>query len=217
MSTVYLVNGNDQYREMFRSMGWKITNSLRLANLIQFTGGSDISPILYGQQMHPLTSAFIMRDRREQYIFNVAKKHKIPMAGICRGGQFLNVMNGGSMWQHCDGHALSTSHKAVDAMSGEAFDVTSTHHQIMEPNSLLDDMLVVLEAKEGTFREKMPDANSFASQKISAIKHKSVNDVEAVWYESSRSFCFQPHPEFQSAGKELKERYFGYIATYLEP
>src|SRR3546814_3238996 len=38
--------------------------------------------------------------------FAIARRMHKPMAGICRGGQFLNVMCGGSMIQHVEGHAI---------------------------------------------------------------------------------------------------------------
>ncbi len=67
--------------------------------LVCFTGGSDVSPELYGHR-NLESGCNKARDEKEVLIFEMAKKHGIPMTGICRGSQFLNVMCGGTMVQH---------------------------------------------------------------------------------------------------------------------
>jgi gamma-glutamyl-gamma-aminobutyrate hydrolase PuuD len=101
---------------------------LKQYSLIQFCGGEDVSPHLYGAVPHPYTQNSRSRDAWESNVFDIAKKLGIPMAGICRGSQFLNVMCGGAMHQHVDGHGIRYTHGVI-TKTGE-FEVTSTHHQI---------------------------------------------------------------------------------------
>ena len=66
-----------------------------------FTGGHDITPDLYGQTEHsdklsPLTPN---RDRMEQRILNYAYDYDIPVLGVCRGMQMINVHFGGTLYQ----------------------------------------------------------------------------------------------------------------------
>lgn len=66
-----------------------------------FTGGHDISPEYYGQQKHtdklsPLTPK---RDRMEARILNYAYDYDIPVLGVCRGMQMINVHFGGTLYQ----------------------------------------------------------------------------------------------------------------------
>ena len=119
------------------------------------------------------------------------------------------------MWQHCDNHAISGVHKTVDMLSGDSYDVTSTHHQMMFPNKNDGGMLVVAISRESTFREKMGQLKGAVTEPI-ALLTPTPQDVEAIWYERNQCFCFQPHPEF-TGYTELKDRYFDYINTYLEP
>ena len=215
MPSVFIINTSSAYSNMFKDMGWKITTKPRLANLIQFTGGNDVSPSLYGQKAHPSSSCNLIRDQREALLFKAAVKHRIPMAGICRGGQFLHVMNGGEMYQHVDNHALAQGHKAVDVITGESFDVTSTHHQMIKADESRKDMLIVLCATESTWKEEMAGEH-IHSDGILATMDRHAKDVEAVYYDSTQSFCFQPHPEYESdLCIELRDRYFGYLSSYL--
>jgi len=98
---VLIVGGDSIIANMFSKRGWDVTtNTLDPSiDLVQFTGGEDVTPSLYGEQAHAATSCNPARDDREAKIF-LSFKNKVPMAGICRGAQFLNVMNKGSMWQH---------------------------------------------------------------------------------------------------------------------
>ena len=212
--SVYIVNGSQEYRDMFLDKGWAVTDTLVKANLVQFTGGADIAPAWYGEKEHPKTYANLLRDQREKLVFEIALANSIPMAGICRGGQFLNVMNGGTMWQHIDHHAISGTHKAVDCSTGLSHDVTSTHHQMMRPNFTRKDMMVVLKASETTRRERMGHLDGKLDDPIIIPYAKPLDDCEAVYYQDTQCFCFQPHPEF--VGYEvLANLYFEYINEYL--
>ena len=99
--------------------------------LVCFTGGEDVSPDLYGHQdlgSHNSKE----RDEQEVLIFEQAKKHKIPMTGICRGSQFLNVMCGGTMVQHLKQSHGGGEHRC-ETIDGKTFQVTSSHHQMSVP------------------------------------------------------------------------------------
>ncbi|MDO4182108.1 MAG: gamma-glutamyl-gamma-aminobutyrate hydrolase family protein [Coriobacteriia bacterium] len=66
-----------------------------------FTGGHDISPECYGETYHseklsPLTPG---RDRMEDRILNYAYDCDIPVLGVCRGMQMINVHFGGTLYQ----------------------------------------------------------------------------------------------------------------------
>ena len=60
--------------------------------LVLFTGGEDVHPSLYNDTSPKRYCATnLSRDKIEQDIFKVALDNSIPMTGICRGSQFLNV------------------------------------------------------------------------------------------------------------------------------
>ena len=64
------------------------------------TGGADLSPLSYGEE--PLKEAWEgdrLRDRWEMALYRQALAKGIPVLGICRGVQLINVAEGGSLWQ----------------------------------------------------------------------------------------------------------------------
>jgi putative glutamine amidotransferase len=64
-------------------------------------GGADIDPATYGTAPHPETGEFHpVRDRFELAITRRALDRNMPLLGICRGMQLLNVALGGTLVQH---------------------------------------------------------------------------------------------------------------------
>jgi putative glutamine amidotransferase len=65
------------------------------------TGGLDVQPELYGAERHPLTDpARPDRDEWELALLRGALRRGIPVFGICRGLQLINVALGGTLHQH---------------------------------------------------------------------------------------------------------------------
>lgn len=193
---VFIVGGGSQYADMFRARGWEVmdwTNPTNIldCDLVQFTGGEDVTPELYNQR-NTRSHFNLNRDIKEAGVFAVALRIHKPMAGICRGGQFLNVMCGGEMIQHVDGHATGKTHKiARVGWLGKKYDeieVTSTHHQMMIPGE---------------------EASILAVAGIT-----SDCDYEVLFYEESKVLCFQPHPEF-GGYEECTNYYFELLKDYL--
>lgn len=194
-----------EYARMFTNRGYDITDDLDEADLIQFTGGEDVSPYLYGQKVHPYTRSNHHRDKEEIKLFNAAQERGILCAGICRGGQFLNVMNEGSMWQNVNNHG--TPHTAKVTGTGATLKVSSTHHQMMIPGK---DGIFLLTASESITRERMGENQTLRS----VNKSKFSDDIEAVYYPNTSSLCFQPHPEYPGF-KDCTDLYFTFINQYL--
>src|SRR3546814_10813812 len=122
MSKVFIVGGGAQYKAMFAKRGWEIVSDVWQADLVQFTGGADVTPALYGEK-NTNSGNSPARDIEEAGYFAIARRMHKPMAGSCRGGQFLNVMCGGSMLQHVEGHAIHGTPK----LDKSDIQVTSTH------------------------------------------------------------------------------------------
>lgn len=208
-------SGHGQVGLMFQRRGWILTKNIEDADLIQFCGGSDVSPKLYGQ--HPYASTYYdeTRDEVEEAIYTTAKEQGIPCAGICRGGQFLHVMNGGTMWQDVDGHM--TSHQAV--MYGKALPirVSSDHHQMMNiPNSIRDKVLVLMSSnvsKEKHAMSELDHTKPYVLTRYAAVGAPD-DDLEALYYPETNCLCFQPHPEYLNF-KDCEDAYFHLLENYV--
>ncbi len=109
MKKVHIVGGSFAYHDLFMNLGFQVIDTMEGANLVCFTGGEDVNPSLYGHEKHPTTYFSIFRDTKERSYFEKALDMGIPMVGICRGGQFLNVMSGGEMYQDVSTHTCERS------------------------------------------------------------------------------------------------------------
>lgn len=190
MPKVFIVGGRaHQYETMYYAAGWDVCKGPLKADLIQFTGGEDVSPFLYGEQNHRTTGDSFERDLFEAAYFAIARRMGIPMVGICRGGQFLNVMSGGKMYQHVNKHATGLNHVLLDhcdLLHPQAIEVSSTHHQMMRAGPT---GRVIATAELGGFKEYVEDGRVLRAPEGEA-------DTEVVWYADTGCLCFQPHPEF---------------------
>jgi gamma-glutamyl-gamma-aminobutyrate hydrolase PuuD len=189
---VYIVGGGFEYIRLMFNLGCTGAKGLDDADVVLFTGGEDVYPGLYGEVAMAKTNFNRIRDDKEVAIYKQALERELPMIGICRGGQFLNIMNGGKMWQHVTCHA--GNHLArieIPPFNGKGKDkrrtieVTSTHHQMMIPSP---DGIVLLTANEAL--EKLSPGKEVVG------KDADKPDTEAVFYEDTGCLCFQPHPEF---------------------
>ena len=67
---------------------------------ILFSGGSDLSPHLFNEEpIRELNSLITVRDNTELALMNSARKLRLPILGICRGCQTINVALGGTLYQ----------------------------------------------------------------------------------------------------------------------
>ena len=74
---------------------------LDLLDGLLLAGGSDVDPASYGAQPHPETKgSWPERDRFELALAYGALERDMPVLGICRGMQLLNVACGGTLVQH---------------------------------------------------------------------------------------------------------------------
>ena len=93
-------------------------------------GGSDVAPRRYGQERHPQTAAEEPgRDDFELALARAAREQDIPLLGICRGMQLLNVAYGGTLHQHLPDVLGHDEHRELPA----AF---ARHEVRIEPGSL---------------------------------------------------------------------------------
>jgi putative glutamine amidotransferase len=73
---------------------------LALADGIILTGGEDINPLQYNDTINFAVCGDInyQRDTLEKKLFDFAFKNKLPLVGVCRGMQMMNVASGGSLY-----------------------------------------------------------------------------------------------------------------------
>lgn len=116
------------------------------------SGGADIDPARYGEAPSGTRHAEPGRDALEDEAFHAAIQAGVPILGVCRGLQAINVFAGGSLVQHLDGHESApypspavTRHalklsggSRLAGILGESsdLDVNSYHHQAITADRL---------------------------------------------------------------------------------
>src|SRR3954468_4400994 len=95
-------------------------------------GGADIDPATYGEAPHPATKGtWPERDEFEVALARRALERDIPLLGICRGMQLMNVARGGTLIQHLPDDVGHEDHRR----SLGSFD-NADHDVRLEPGSL---------------------------------------------------------------------------------
>src|SRR5256886_7568307 len=83
------------------------TRSLPEVDGLLLPGGWDVDPALYGEKPDPKVGPIDRElDDTELRLFQQARGQGLPVLGICRGQQVINVAMGGSLVQHLDGHEV---------------------------------------------------------------------------------------------------------------
>jgi len=98
------------------------------------SGGGDIDPRRYGEEPGPgLDSVSAERDEAESRALNAAMERGMPIFGICRGIQLMNVCFGGSLYQDIDRDRPmpSVAHQQEGPWSARS------HHVTIHEQSLL--------------------------------------------------------------------------------
>lgn len=85
------------------------------------TGGRDVNPQAYGHPPHPATEEpGPERDAWEFALLTAALRRRLPVLGICRGPQVINVALGGTLHQHLPDVIGHTGHRVADAVFATA-------------------------------------------------------------------------------------------------
>ena len=151
------------------------------------SGGHDVNPYNYGQEpSQKLGETFPERDTYEMILLEESKKRNIPILGICRGSQLINVAAGGTLYQDLSliagnilkhnqvakptlkTHMIKIEENSVIAIIfGKETMVNSFHHQAID--KVADDFRVVARASDGV---------------VEAIEHKTYKFLVAVqWHQ----------------------------------
>lgn len=105
------------------------------ADGLLLTGGADIQPALYGEGRNPLAELDAPapdRDQMEWDLLALAREHRVPVFGICRGHQTLNVFLGGALWQDIE---LQTGNVGHDCFADDGWALDHLAHEIVPAKS----------------------------------------------------------------------------------
>lgn len=178
---------------------------LALTDGLLLSGGHDVHPFLFGAEpslklgkIHPA------RDTIELALIEAAFQRKMPIFGICRGIQILNVALGGTLYQDIDSDHFSTKLLQHMQQSGRA---VATHSvQVIADNLLA----TIVEQEKIAVNSFHHQAVNVLAEKLKVAAKSSDGIIEAVVHEEM-PFCLavQWHPEeLAIAGDEGAQKLF---------
>lgn len=170
---------------------------------ILFTGGEDVSPLKYGEDpLKQVDGISEDRDNFELQLFQEVYKKNIPILGICRGTQLINIALGGSLYQDINSQIPdSFGHLPKNTM------VNNLYHSVkIEEDSRLFNI----------FNTKELNVNSFHHQAIKkvgtdlkTVAFSSDGIIEAVESTGERFLvAVQWHPE------DLTKKYSEFLKIF---
>lgn len=133
---------------------------------ILFSGGIDLQPSLYGEQKHPETDSFDADlDAFEMKMANWAMQEDIPILGVCRGMQLLNVVLGGSLYQDITSQ----------------YDTTLEHRRRDKPRTALTHAIQI---EEGSIMEQVLGTREIW---VNSLHHQALKEPGKGVYISGRA------------------------------
>jgi putative glutamine amidotransferase len=180
---------------------------------LMLTGGNDLAPALYGE---PADATVVDLDpRRDEFEIQLvaeARRRNLPILGICRGVQLLNVACGGSLVQDIPSQVPGALEHRFKVPEHQSFFLA--HELWLEPGTLLDRLM----------RERLSDADAC---EVNSRHHQAVKRValgfrvsatapdgviEAI-EDPSAGFCLgvQWHPENFWRTGEFRPLFEGFL------
>lgn len=186
-------------------------DSVEEADLVMFTGGSDVNPSLYAEPVGDYTFIDKARDREEIEIFNKSVKLGKKIIGICRGAQLSCVLSGGKLIQDCTDHNMYT-HKitCVWKKNKSVITIPGDHHQMMYPFDMDESEYRILGYSPNKISSHYLNGNN---EKIKIPK--DFREVEIAIFPKTKALAIQGHPEWDSfdsvANKELRDMLYTFL------
>ncbi len=168
---------------------------LDLIDGLVLTGGADILPSLFGEDpMKETTSICLDRDMMELKLVEKAIERNIPILGVCRGLQVINVALGGNLYQDIPKQVAGAhGHVSIESV------FTGYHDIKIEKDSFLyeifnKDKLLV----NSLHHQAVKDLGE--GLKVSAKSNDGI--IEAIEGLDKPIYCVQFHPEALAEKKE---------------
>lgn len=179
-------------------------------NGLLLTGGPDIDPRYYGEETHETTDINPYRDKLELPLFKRAIKEDLPVFGICRGIQIMNVGIGSSLYQDIPSQFPDRLTHKITVNSNDAW-----HNIKIQPGSLLNEItgetISEVNSRHHQALKVIGEGFTVTAQSkdgiIEAIEDKSKRFMLGVQYHPERMFKKPDSEELKEHAARLFEAF----------
>ena len=186
------------FLSMKRMMSWKPYG--RVDGLL-LSGGHDVYPLLYGEEpCRQIGAVWPERDHFDMLLLKRAEARKIPVVGICRGLQIINVAHGGTLYQD-----LSKDPQSFVKHSQNQDPATATHTIEIDPQSRLASLLGRTEWVTNSHHHQT--VHEVGQGPLVTARAKD-GTVESAGYGGKLSHGLSVHPEMMSIHSKLARNLF---------
>lgn len=172
---------------------------------VLLAGGIDIAPSTYGAGWAPIQEPDPNRDRLELALIGAAIARGVPLLGVCRGMEMINVALGGTLHRYVE-------HTDVPATDEDGFHGVRRHLLDLEPGSRVAAALGVGAVEVLCLHHQAPDR---IGSGLAVTARAADGIVEAVELEDDEPFCLGVlwHPEQMVDAGDLQSRLYGALAA----
>jgi putative glutamine amidotransferase len=175
-----------------------IEDTLERLDGLMLSGGGDIDPARYHADPAPETmNVREERDAAEFALFAAATSRRLPVLGICRGMQVINVALGGTLHQHLpdvvghDGHSpvpggfgqhavrVAPGTRLAEILGRDEADTPTHHHQAVD--QLGRGLVATAWAQDGTIEAFEPEDGGDGSFMVAVQWHPEAGDDPSLF------------------------------------
>lgn len=196
----YIVGGTKIIKDYLKLLEIEEVKYIDEADLVYFTHGENINPILYFENITSNEKLNTEKDIQDLLAFKEAKRLGLKCIGTGRGSNLICALSGGKIMQDIKGHR---GWHEITFDSKETGWVNSNHNKMMNP-----------------FVLKVEDYRLIATSKLTLEKGLNIpSEPEIIYFKKTDSLAIQFMPELMSANsldqKIIKETITNFITDNL--
>lgn len=174
----------------FDSCAVDVEQILSICDGLLLTGGADIQPKLYGEEpIAELGPTQPIRDELEYRLLDKALEEDMPLLGVCRGSQILNVFLGGTLYQDLNTQLPNSANHAMEPPYESV-----CHKVVLEKGEPLQVLLGIDELPVNSIHHQ---AVRRIAPTLVPLAHSLDGVVEGIWMPGKRFvWGVQWHPEW---------------------
>ena len=164
-------------------------------------GGNDIDPAIYGGDVSSSRSIDPARDEYELEVLKLADQRGIPVMGICRGAQLINVERGGTLVSDLSDVRVHTSNKGT---------LLPRKRVSIEPTSVLADLIGNATTRVNSLHHQAVERCGDGLVVSAVDRDEIVQGIEST--EGPWRVGVQWHPEYMPQRRDQRRLFEGFVA-----